>query len=263
MEQQVLVFGEPVAQLPKDLFIPPDALRVLLETFSGPLDVLVYLIRKQHFDVLDIPVALITGQYLAYLEVMEQLDMGLAAEYLLMAATLAEIKARMLLPRPPLPDAETEEAPDPRAALAEQLLRYVQTGKAAEALAALPRVGAGTTLSAHVPPAAAQPLLKPPADAAKLAEMLRKLWLRHDLRRAHEVESEEFSLTERMDAMQARLRHHEGWQSLSSFCQAGEGRGGLVISLMAMLELDRSQLLEWQQKALFAPVDVRLRSGRF
>ena len=232
MEQQVLVFGEPVAQLPKDLFIPPDALRVLLETFSGPLDVLVYLIRKQHFDVLDIPVALITGQYLAYLEVMEQLDMGLAAEYLLMAATLAE-----------------------------QLLRYVQTGKAAEVLAALPRVGAGTALSAHVPPAAAQPLLKPPADAAKLAEMLRKLWLRHDLRRAHEVESEEFSLTERMDAMQASLRRHDGWQSLASFCQAGEGRGGLVISLMAMLELDRSQLLEWQQPALFAPVNVRLRGG--
>lgn len=261
MEQQVLVFGEPVAQLPKDLFIPPDALRVLLETFSGPLDVLVYLIRKQHFDVLDIPVALITGQYLAYLEVMEQLDMGLAAEYLLMAATLAEIKARMLLPRPPLPDAETEEAPDPRAALAEQLLRYVQTGKAAEALAALPRVGAGTALSAHLPPAAAQPLVKPPADAAKLAEMLRKLWLRHDLRRAHEVESEKFSLTERMDAMQASLRRHDGWQSLASFCQAGEGRGGLVISLMAMLELDRSQLLEWQQPALFAPVNVRLRGG--
>ena len=254
MEQQVLVFGEPVTQLPKDLFIPPDALRVLLETFSGPLDVLVYLIRKQHFDVLDIPVALITGQYLAYLEVMEQLDMGLAAEYLLMAATLAEIKARMLLPRPPLPDAETEEAPDPRATLAEQLLRYVQTGKAAEALAALPRVGAGTALSAHLPPAAAQPLVK-------LAEMLRKLWLRHDLRRAHEVESEEFSLTERMDAMQASLRRHDGWQSLVSFCQAGEGRGGLVISLMAMLELDRSQLLEWQQPALFAPVNVRLRGG--
>ena len=103
MEQQVLVFGEPVVQLPKDLFIPPDALRVLLETFSGPLDVLVYLIRKQNFDVLDIPVALITEQYLAYLEVMEQLDMALAAEYLLMAATLAEIKARVLLPRPPLP----------------------------------------------------------------------------------------------------------------------------------------------------------------
>ena len=246
MEQQVLVFGEPVVQLPKDLFIPPDALRVLLETFSGPLDVLVYLIRKQNFDVLDIPVALITEQYLAYLEVMEQLDMALAAEYLLMAATLAEIKARMLLPRPPLPE-DAEEAPDPRAALAEQLLLYVQTGQAAEALAALPRVGAGTALSAH---------------AGKLAEMLRRLWLRHDLRRAHEVESEEFSLTERMDAMQARLRHHDGWQSLSSFCQAGEGRGGLVISRMAMLELDRSQLLEWQQKALFAPVDVRLRGGR-
>ena len=259
MEQQVLVLGEPVAQMPKDLFIPPDALRVLLETFAGPLDLLVYLIRKQNFDVLDLPVALITEQYLAYLDLMEQLDMTLAAEYLLMAATLAEIKARMMLPRPPLLADDGEEAPDPRAALAEQLLLYVQTGRAAELLAAMPRVDAGTALSAHLPPAGAQPVVKPPADAAKLAEALRKLWLRHDLRRAHEVEGEEFSLAERMEAMQARLRHHEGWQALTSFCQAGEGRAGLVVSLMAMLALDRSQLLEWRQQALFAPVDIRLR----
>ncbi|MDO4643784.1 MAG: ScpA family protein [Cardiobacteriaceae bacterium] len=259
MEQQVLIFGEPVTQLPKDLYIPPDALQVLLEAFSGPLDLLVYLIRKQNIDVLDIPVTLITEQYLAYLDVMEEMDMVLAAEYLLMAATLAEIKARMLLPRPPLDEAVEEE--DPRAALVEQLLLYVQTGKAGENLSVLPRVGAGTALSAHVPPTGTQPLTKPTADAEKLADMLRCLWARYDLRRAHEVESETFSLAERMDTMQARLRHHHGWLSLSSFCQAGEGRSGLVVSLMAMLELDRSQLLEWQQAALFAPVELRLRGA--
>lgn len=258
MEQTVFLFGEPVTQLPPDLYIPPDALRVLLDTFSGPLDLLVYLIRKQNINILDIPVTLITEQYLAYLDLMEELDMNLAAEYLLMAATLAEIKARMMLPRPPRNDDDEPEA-DPRARLAEQILAYIQTGKAAENLAALPRVGAGTALSAHLPPAGAQPVIKPPADAHKLADVLRKLWQRHDLRRAHEVENESYSLAERMDSMQARLRNHPGWQPLTAFCGAGEGREGFVVSLMAMLELDRSQLLEWQQAAPFAPVNLRLR----
>lgn len=174
MEQTVLLFGEPVTQLPQDLYIPPDALRVLLDTFSGPLDLLIYLIRKQNIDILDIPVTLITEQYLAYLDLMEEMDMVLAAEYLLMAATLAEIKARMMLPRPPQSDDDEPET-DPRARLAEQILAYIQTGKAAENLAALPRVGAGTALSAHLPPAGAQPVIKPPADAHKLADVLRKL----------------------------------------------------------------------------------------
>ncbi|EHM49588.1 segregation and condensation protein A [Cardiobacterium valvarum] len=260
MEQTVLLFGEPVTQLPQDLYIPPDALRVLLDTFSGPLDEPIYLIRKQNIDILDIPVTLITEQYLAYLNLMEEMDMVLAAEYLLMAATLAEIKARMMLPRPPQSDDDEPET-DPRARLAEQILAYIRTGKAAENLAALPRVGAGTALSAHLPPAGAQPVIKPPADAHKLADVLRKLWLRHDLRRAHEVENESYSLAERMDSMQARLRNHPDWQPLTAFYGAGEGREGFVVSLMAMLELDRSQLLEWQQAALFAPVNLRLRQS--
>ena len=168
MEQTVLLFGEPVTQLPQDLYIPPDALRVLLDTFSGPLDLLIYLIRKQNFNILDTPVTLIPEQYLAYLDLMEEMDMVLAAEYLLMAATLAEIKARMMLPRPPQSDDDEPET-DPRARLAEQILAYIQTGKAAENLAALPRVGAGTALSAHLPPAGAQPVVKPPADATTCA----------------------------------------------------------------------------------------------
>ena len=113
MEQTVLLFGEPVTQLPQDLYIPPDALRVLLDTFSGPLDLLIYLIRKQNIDILDIPVTLITEQYLAYLDLMEEMDMVLAAEYLLMAATLAEIKARMMLPRPPQSDDDEPETDPP------------------------------------------------------------------------------------------------------------------------------------------------------
>ena len=221
MEQTVLLFGEPVTQLPQDLYIPPDALRVLLDTFSGPLDLLIYLIRKQNIDILDIPVTLITEQYLAYLDLMEEMDMGLAADYLLMAATLAEIKARMMLPRPPQSDDDEPET-DPRARLAEQILAYIQTGKAAENLAALPRVGAGTALSAHLPPAGAQPVIKPPADAHKLADELRKHSLRHALRPAHEDENESYSLAERMDSMQARLRNHPDWQPLTAFYGAGE-----------------------------------------
>ena len=142
MEQTVLLFGEPVTQLPQDLYIPPDALRVLLDTFSGPLDLLIYLIRKQNIDILDIPVTLITEQYLAYLDLMEEMDMVLAAEYLLMAATLAEIKARMMLPCPPQSDDDEPET-DPRARLAEQILAYIQTGKAAENLAALRQTTGG------------------------------------------------------------------------------------------------------------------------
>ena len=254
------VFGRPVTDLPQDLFIPPDALKVVLGSFQGPLDLLLYLIRKQNIDVLDIPMIKITEQYLHYIAQIEAQQFDLAAEYLLMAATLAEIKARMMLPRPPQSDDDEPET-DPRARLAEQILAYIQTGKAAENLAALPRVGAGTALSAHLPPAGAQPVVKPPADAHKLADVLRKLWLRHDLRRAHEVENESYSLAERMDSMQARLRNHPDWQPLTAFYGAGEGREGFVVSLMAMLELDRSQLLEWQQAALFAPVNLRLRQS--
>lgn len=181
----------------------------------------------------------------------------MAAEYLLMAATLAEIKARMLLPRP-VPETQEEEE-DPRAALAQQLIRYMQIKKAAEHLAALPRVGAGTALSVHMPPVGIHPVVKPEAEAVKLATFLAKLWLRHDLRRAHEVENETLSLAERVESMKARLYREKHWQFLDSFCLPEEGRGGLVVSLMAMLELDRSQLLEWKQEQLFAPVAVRWR----
>lgn len=259
MEQQILVFGEPLERLPKDLYIPPEALRVLLTAFEGPLDLLLYLIRKQNMDILDIEVALITEQYLAYMNMMETLDIALAAEYLLMAATLAEIKARMLLPRPPAEDGAEEE--DPRAELAERLLAYAKTAKAAERLAQHPRLDCGLALSAHSPPAAVVPLVKPDGDTEKLLKIISQIWQRQALKRAHEVEREAISLSERVNAMENRLREVRDWLHLHSFSHADEGRAGLVVSLMAMLELDRSQVLEWQQETAFADVLLRLRAA--
>lgn len=257
MEQQILVFGEPLERLPKDLYIPPEALRVLLSAFEGPLDLLLYLIRRQNMDILDIEVALITEQYLAYLQMMETLDISLAAEYLLMAATLAEIKARMLLPRPPSIDTEDED--DPRAELAERLLAYARTVEAAEQLSCWARVDCGFALSAHQPPTDIVPVVKPSADTEKLLKVMTQIWQRQALRRAHEVEREVVSLSERVNRMEQQLRETQQWLNLQSFYQVQEGRVGLVISLMAMLELDRAQVIEWHQEEAFAEVLLRVR----
>lgn len=258
LQQQILVFGEPVKTLPKDLYIPPEALRVLLETFEGPLDLLLYLIRKQNMDILDIEVRLITEQYLAYIEMMQALDIALAAEYLLMAATLAEIKARMLLPQI---QSDDEADADPRAELADRLLIYAQTVQAAQNLAALARIDAGLVLSAHQEPQGIVPIIKPEAQPEKLAQMLQVIYERQALRRAHEVEREAYSLAERVELMESRLQAQYGWHSLQGFYQQEEGRGGLVVSLMAMLELDRAQVLEWQQEAAFEEVRLRARQA--
>ncbi|SUO94233.1 segregation and condensation protein A [Suttonella ornithocola] len=257
MQKQILVFGEPIETLPKDLYIPPDALRVLLETFEGPLDLLLYLIRKDNMDIRDIQVAVITEQYLAYMKMMEALDISLAAEYLLMAATLAEIKARMLLPQVENDEAMEEE--DPRAALTDRLLAYAQTVKAAEKLAAWARVEDGIALSAYQPPEGIVPIIKPNADTEKLLQTIAQIWRRQALKRAHEVEKEAYSLAERIAKIEAQILAIQHWQPLVAFYHHEEGKAGLVISLMAMLELDRSQRLEWQQAEAFADIFIRPR----
>lgn len=258
MEQKVLVFGEELKRLPKDLYIPPEALRVLLTAFEGPLDLLLYLIRKHNIDILDIPVAMITEQYLAYVEAMKERDMTVVAEYLLMAATLAEIKARMMLPRPPSVE-DDEMAQDPRADLAAQLLAYAQNSKAAEHLSLLPFVGSGTLLSVHHAPVSPAKPIAPEADLDLLSASMQRLLARQALRRAHAVAKERWSLATRMEMMMATLNCEE-WHGLDDFYTADEGRGGLVVSLMAMLELDKRQQLRWQQAALFAPVYVQARA---
>lgn len=258
MEQLVLLFGEPLKKLPRDLYIPPDALRVMLSVFEGPLDLLLYLIRKHNIAIYDIPVALITEQYLAYIRAMRELDMSLAAEYLLMAATLADIKARMLLPQPETLD---EEEADPRAELANRLLRYAQTADAAAMLSAMARVDAGIALSAHTPPAAIVPRAKPDADGEHLAQTIRRLWFQHGLRRAHQVEPEAYSLAERIERMEAQLAAEHGWHNFSQYYQKEEGRAGVAVSLMALLEMDRAQRIEWQQAEAFAEIYVRARQN--
>lgn len=203
---------------------------------------------------------LITEQYLAYIRAMRELDMTLAAEYLLMAATLADIKARMLLPQPEVLPGEEEE--DPRADLADRLLRYAQTADAAKMLSTMARLDAGFALSAHTPPPAVVPRIKPDGDAAMLAQTIRRLWYQHGLRRAHAVEKEHFSLAERMARIEAQLAADEGWQDFSVCYGAQEGRAGIVVSLMALLEMDRGGYLEWQQAQAFAPVYFRARADR-
>ncbi|UJF24467.1 segregation/condensation protein A [Suttonella sp. R2A3] len=260
MKQLVLVFGEPLEHMPKDLYIPPDALRVLLEAFEGPLDLLLYLIRKHNIDILDIPVALVTEQYLVYVSAMKAQQIETVAEYLLMAATLTEIKARMMLPMPPVSEEDAVED-DPRADLAAQLLAYAANANAAEALAACPRVGDGTLLSDHSAPVLIEHRIAPPADRALLLSGLSRLRQRQNNRRAHDVVEEQWSLPARMDAMNAALTSDPGWHSLSSFYTQEEGRGGQAVSLMAMLELDKRQAIQWQQEVLFAPVALRARVG--
>lgn len=259
MEQLILVFGEPVKELPKDLYIPPQALRVLLESFEGPLDLLLYLIRKQKMDILDIPVTQITSQYLHYIHVMQTLDISLAAEYLLMAATLAEIKAHMMLPQV-VQENEDEDEIDPRIALQERLQAYAQTVKAAQALAAWARIDAGLMLSAHQPPKTIRPRIKPDCDVQELQRALQQLRARQSLKAAHKVQEEAFSLAERVEKMEVKLRQKNSWQSFADFYTPEEGRGGKVVSLMALLELDKAQVIEWQQASAFA--DIRLRARK-
>lgn len=253
MEQQALIFGEPLEKLPRDLYIPPDALRVLLLAFEGPLDLLLYLIRKDNFDIRDIPVADITEQYLHYIALMKELDMSLAAEYLLMAVTLAEIKARLLLPRQRLQAGE-QPLDDPRRELSEQLLRYAQTKAGAALLEALPRVGAGISTSALT---VAEPLPPPEPSLERLREAMAALQARREFLQEHAVARDPLTLADRLLELERGLSHE--WQSLDHFRRPEEGRAGVVLSLMALLELDKAQLLQWQQERLFAEIWVRAR----
>lgn len=255
-KQQVLVFGKPIEKMPADLYIPPEALRVLLESFEGPLDLLLYLIRKHKMDIFDVQVTLITQQYLAYIKMMKTLDITIAAEYLLMAATLADIKARVLLPV--VIDEETQEDIDPRMELVDRLLLYAQMTKAADILSQLPRLDNGFALSAHHPPRESLPLIKPKAEVNNLKIAVMKLQAKQLLKKHHEVEQEQYSLSERIQIVRSRL-HHENWQSINCFYEHSEGKAGLIITLMAILELDRSQILQWQQSYAFSDILLKAR----
>ncbi len=252
----VRVGNESLRELPRDLYIPPDALEVFLETFEGPLDLLLYLIRRQNLDVLDIPIAAITRQYMTYVELMKELRLELAAEYLVMAAVLAEIKSRMLLPRPPQAEAEEE---DPRAELVRRLQEYERFKTASEDLDSLPRVGRDV-----YPASASLPEIRhaAPPPAVSLDDLLMALadvMARAEMFSHHHVQREVLSVRERMTWTLQQL-DSERFTAFASLLRADEGRRGVVVGFLAILELIREALVELVQAEPFAPIYVRARA---
>ena len=247
------IYGEPLIELPQDLYIPPDALEVILEAFEGPLDLLLYLIRKQNLDVLDIPMAPLTRQYLEYVELMRKKNLELAAEYLVMAAMLIEIKSRLLLPRPPSAGPEEE---DPRAELIRRLLEYEQIKKAAQRLEELPRVSRDVlAISVWIEKAASDRL--PDVNARDLAEAWRMLLYRARLSAHHRVTREELSVREHMSAVLRRLGQHRIMEFAELF-DPSRGMAVLVVTFLALLELARESLIQITQSESFAPIYVKL-----
>ena len=248
-----VVEGEAVTELPADLHIPPDALEVFLETFEGPLDLLLYLIRRRNLDLLEISVAEITEQYLRYIELMEVLKLELAAEYLLMAATLASIKSRLLLPR----QDEDDDEEDPRAELIRRLQEYEQIKVAAEDMAGLPRLERDIF---RVRPERPEPVRRRARPAVELKEMLVALaeaLRRADMHRHHAVQMEPLSVRERMSDVLARLGGRPDFVPFAELFCAEEGRTGVVVSFLAIMELIREGLIDFVQSGAFAPIYVR------
>jgi len=248
-----MVQGEAITELPHDLYIPPDALEVFLETFEGPLDLLLYLIRKQNLDILDIPIAEVTRQYMGYIDLMQELRLELAAEYLVMAAMLAEIKSRMLLPRPT--EAGTEED-DPRAELVRRLQEYERYREAAENIDHLPRVGRELHLVIVEP--SHLPQKKPPPNVSlnDLLGAFKQVLERAELYRHHRIMREPLSVRERMTRILEKI-NGENFLSFESLFDLSEGRMGLVVTFMAILELLKESLIVLVQQQPFAPMHVK------
>ncbi|HYD57618.1 MAG TPA: segregation/condensation protein A [Burkholderiales bacterium] len=246
------LYGEPFIELPRDLYIPPDALEIILEAFEGPLDLLLYLIRKENLDILDIPMAPLTRQYLEYVEIMRTKNLELAAEYLVMAAMLMEIKSRLLLPRPP--SAEPMEE-DPRAELVRRLLEYEQIKKAAQALDELPHVGRDVVaISVWVEKTLSERL--PDVNAQDLAEAWRSLLHRARLSKHHRISREELSVREYMSDILRKLKEHRVLE-FSELFDPARGVPVLVVTFLALLELARELLIEITQAECFAPIYVK------
>jgi len=243
--------GEDLLKMPEDLYIPPDALEVFLEAFEGPLDLLLYLIRKQNLDILDIPVLKITQQYMDYIALMRELRLELAAEYLVMAAWLAEIKSRILLPRPP---AVEEELGDPRMELVRRLQQYERFKTAAENLDAMPRVSREIFLAQARPDKVQSDAPMPVPGMRELMLAFREVLLRADMFKHHTVEAEPLSVRERMSRILDRLQ--AGPARFDELVDLSEGRAGVVVCLLAVLELVKAGLLEIGQPAPFAPLTV-------
>jgi segregation and condensation protein A len=251
-----LVQGLAITRLPDDLYIPPDALEVFLEAFEGPLDLLLYLIRKQNVDILDIPVAEITRQYIKYVEIMKAVRFELAAEYLVMAAMLGEIKSRMLLPRPKTEDGEEV---DPRAELVRRLQEYERFKKAAEDMETLPRLERDIFPARAYRPDFVREKPLPDVDLKEMLLALKEVFQRAEMFEHHHISREKLSTRERMARVLETLQGREFAPFISLF-DASEGRLGVVVTFIAILELVKNQLVELvQSEGAFSPIHVRAR----
>jgi len=249
-----MVNGEPVTQLPHDLYIPPQALEVFLEAFEGPLDLLLYLIRRQNLDILDIPLAEITRQYMRYIELMQELQLELAGEYLVMAATLAEIKSRMLLPRPKL-DGDGEEL-DPRAELVRRLQEYERFKRAAEDIDALPRLERDVwATSAELKDRQVVRVL-PQITLPEMLVAFKEVVARAQMFAHHHIQRERLTIRERMSDILSALESSSFVEFVRLF-RPEEGRMGVTVTFVAILELVREGLIDIVQAEPFAPLHVR------
>jgi segregation and condensation protein A len=248
-----LVRGQPMLQIPQDLYIPPDALEVILDAFEGPLDLLLYLIRRQNLDILDIPIAEITRQYVDYIEMMQEMKLELAAEYLVMAAILAEIKSRLLLPRPPIEEGIED---DPRAELVRRLQEYERFKKAAEDIEAMPRQDRDFA-PAHVVVEDHNVIrLPPPVELRELLLALKDVMKRAELYGHHEIERDALNVRSRMSDLLNALGDGE-FHRFENLFDASEGRRGVVVTFLALLELAKEQLVEIVQEAALAPIYLK------
>jgi len=253
-----VVEGEPLTQMPRDLYIPPDALQVFLEAFEGPLDLLLYLIRRQNLDIVDIPIAEVTRQYLAYIDVMRELQLELAGEYLLMAATLAEIKSRMLLPRP---QSEGPEEDDPRAELVRRLQEYERFKQAAMDIEVLPRVDRDTFPATAELAERRVVRILPEVTLQEMLVALKDVMQRADMFAHHHVSRERLSVRQRMSDVLGALRTQAFVEFVTLF-RPHEGRMGVTVTFSAILELLREGLVEIVQSEPFAPIHVRAGAPR-
>jgi segregation and condensation protein A len=250
-----MVEGQPITELPRDLYIPPQALEVFLEAFEGPLDMLLYLIRRQNLDILDIPIAEITRQYMRYIELMQVLQLELAGEYLLMAATLAEVKSRMLLPRPPTEDASEES--DPRAELVRRLQEYERFKRAAEGIDRMQRLDRDTWVASAELVDRKVVRIPPQVSLQEMLLAFQEVLSRSDMFAHHHVQREPLSVRQRMTDVMAALTTTAFVDFVRLF-SAEEGRRGVTVTFVAILELLREVLIEIVQPEAYGPLHVRL-----
>lgn len=250
-----VVLGRQITEIPKDLYIPPEALEVFLEAFEGPLDLLLYMIRRQNLDILEINVAEITRQYMVYIEMMKSMQLELAAEYLLMAAMLAEIKSRMLLPR----QVAEEHEEDPRAELIRRLQEYERFKQASEDIDVLPRLGRDVFLATAKTPDFQQERPEPDVAMKELLLVLADVLRRAQMFESHKVQLERLSTRERMSQVLEALRGKQFLPFVSLF-KLAEGRSGVVVTFLALMELIKESLIEIVQSEPYGPIHVKARS---